>query len=191
MNSSSAAFKRGANLVCLVGRNLRWIEDHFFEGNVLYKLVDKEQYDGVVTWAGTGVALGQYATQEEMAAFFQDLAPLPVVNYEKVIPGLHCVRTDTLVDMQIILSHLIVDHNRRKILLIRGPEHHFETEERIRAYRESLAAFEIPFDPALILPRSYPLIQKRFIGSSRPIGAPATRRLISVHQPSFGRNNPD
>jgi diguanylate cyclase (GGDEF)-like protein/PAS domain S-box-containing protein len=150
--ASTAAHKRGANLVCLVGKNLKWMEDHFFEGNFLYKLVDKERYDGVVTWAGTGVALGQSATEEEMTAFFQDLAPLPVVNYEKAIPGLHCVRTDTAVDMQLILRHLIVEHNRRKILLIRGPEHHFETEERIRAYHESLAAFAIPFDPALILP---------------------------------------
>ncbi len=150
--ASAAALNRGANLICLVGKNLKWMEDHFFEGNVLYRLVDKAHYDGVVTWAGTGVALGQSATQEEMNTFFQNLAPLPVVNYEKLIPGLHCVRTDTAVDMELILRHLIVDHNRRKILLIRGPEHHFETEERIRAYHKSLAAFEIPFDPALILP---------------------------------------
>ncbi len=150
--ASAAALQRGANLVCLVGKNLKWMKNHFFEGNVLYKLVDKQSYDGAVTWAGTGVALGQSASEEEMAAFFQDLAPLPVVNYEKVIPGLHCVRTDTCADMQRILRHLIVDHNRRKILLIRGPENHFETEERIRAYHESLAAFEIPFDPGLVLP---------------------------------------
>ena len=150
--ASTAAMERSANLVCLVGKNLKWMDDHYFEGNVLYKLVDPTQYDGVVTWAGTGVALGQSASEAEMNTFFQNLAPLPVVNYEKSIPGLHCVRTDTAVDMRVILRHLIVDHNRRKILLIRGPEHHFETEERVRAYQESLATHAIPFNPTLILP---------------------------------------
>jgi len=150
--AAAAAFERGANLVCMVGKNLRWMNGRFFEGNVLYRLVDPTQYDGVVTWAGTGVALGQSVSEEEMSAFFQNLAPLPVVNYEKFVPGLHCVRTDTAVDMRVILRHLIVVHNRRKILLIRGPKNHFETEERIRAYHESLQAHGIPSNPALILP---------------------------------------
>ena len=150
--AAAAANQRGANLVCLIGKSLNWMDNSLYMGNVLYRMLDNASVDAAVTWAGTGVALGERASEAEMAAFFQALVPLPVVNYEKAIPGLHSVRTDTADGMAVVLRHLIAHHGRRKILLIRGPAQHFESEERVRAYRDVLAEFQIPYDPNLVFP---------------------------------------
>jgi len=148
----AAARKYDLNLFCTLGKLLHWQGDFNYQGNVLYDLADSEHLDGLVTWAGAGVAMGRLATQAEMQAFFGKFAHKPVVNYEKPIAGLHSVRTDTAEAMKEVLRHLIGAHQRQRILLLRGPEQHFETEERVRAYRETLAEFGLPYRPELILP---------------------------------------
>jgi diguanylate cyclase (GGDEF)-like protein/PAS domain S-box-containing protein len=150
--AAAAARLHGANLICVVGKNLNWPQNYLYQGNILYQVFDPHSVDGVVTWAGTGVALGQNASEAEMDAFFKHLAPLPIVNYEKPIPGLHSIRTDTGQAMKSVLRHLISVHQRYKILLIRGPKGHFETEERVHAYKNILNEFGLPIDDNLILP---------------------------------------
>jgi diguanylate cyclase (GGDEF)-like protein/PAS domain S-box-containing protein len=148
----AAARAYDARLFCIVGKNLRWPSNFDYQGNALYDLVDVKRLDGLITWAGEGVALGQLASREEMQAFFARYAPLPIVNYEKQVAGLHCVRTDTSASMKEVLRHLLGVHHRRRVLLLRGPLHHYETEERIQAYRETLAEFGLPFQPQLVFP---------------------------------------
>ncbi|HBZ55365.1 MAG TPA: LacI family transcriptional regulator, partial [Syntrophobacteraceae bacterium] len=49
-----------------------------------------------------------------------------------------------------IVNHLIEVHNRRRIVFLRGPEGHEDSEWREKGYREALKAHAIPFDPALV-----------------------------------------
>jgi len=55
--------------------------------------------------------------------------------------------------MQAILQHLVEVHGLRRIAFIRGPEHNEEADNRFKAYLETLAAYNIPVDPQLIVPR--------------------------------------
>lgn len=48
------------------------------------------------------------------------------------------------------VDHLIEVHGKRRILYLTGPVEHEDSYWRERGYRESLAAHDIPFDPALI-----------------------------------------
>ena len=49
-----------------------------------------------------------------------------------------------------LVSHLIAEHGRRRIVFLRGPEGHEDSQWRERGYREALAAHGIPFDETLI-----------------------------------------
>ena len=48
-----------------------------------------------------------------------------------------------------IVEHLIQAHNRRKIVYLRGPEEHEDSQWREIGYRQALKEAGIPFDPAL------------------------------------------
>jgi len=49
-----------------------------------------------------------------------------------------------------IVNHLIEAHNRRRIVFLRGPEGHEDSEWREKGYKEALSAHGIPFEPALV-----------------------------------------
>lgn len=49
-----------------------------------------------------------------------------------------------------LVSHLIEQHGRRRIVFLRGPEGHEDSVWRERGYREALAAHGIPVDETLI-----------------------------------------
>lgn len=49
-----------------------------------------------------------------------------------------------------LVSHLIEQHGRRRIVFLRGPEGHEDSVWRERGYREALAAHGIPVDESLI-----------------------------------------
>jgi DNA-binding LacI/PurR family transcriptional regulator len=49
-----------------------------------------------------------------------------------------------------LVEHIIVEHGRRRIGFLRGPERHEDSAWRERGYLEALAAYDIPFDPGLV-----------------------------------------
>jgi DNA-binding LacI/PurR family transcriptional regulator len=51
---------------------------------------------------------------------------------------------------EMLVSHLIETHARRRIVFLQGPEGHEDSQWRERGYREALASHGIPFDPALL-----------------------------------------
>jgi len=51
---------------------------------------------------------------------------------------------------EMLVSHLIEKHGRRRIVFLHGPDGHEDSLWRERGYRQALEAHQIPFDPALI-----------------------------------------
>ena len=49
-----------------------------------------------------------------------------------------------------LVSHLIEKHGRRRIVFLRGPESHEDSQWRERGYREALESHDIPFDSKLV-----------------------------------------
>ncbi len=52
---------------------------------------------------------------------------------------------------EMLVSHLIEKHGRRRIVFLQGPEGHEDSQWRERGYRDALDAHGIPFDPELIV----------------------------------------
>lgn len=51
---------------------------------------------------------------------------------------------------EMLVSHLIEKHDLRRIVFLRGPEGHEDSQWRERGYRQALEAHGIPFDPTLV-----------------------------------------
>ena len=49
-----------------------------------------------------------------------------------------------------LVGHLIEKHGRRRIVFLRGPQDHEDSQWRQRGYREALKAHKIKFDPKLV-----------------------------------------
>ena len=52
---------------------------------------------------------------------------------------------------EMLVSHLIEKHGRRRIVFLQGPEGHEDSQWRERGYRDALEAHGIPFRPELIV----------------------------------------
>ena len=155
-----AARARNVNLVCFIGGEVvtpdRLHIQHSFLHELpaafFYDLADVERLDGVITWAGSGVGLGMHLDDNEMERFVAPYRARPIVNYEGIMEGIPSVITDTHQGMCALLAHVIETHGCRRIALMRGPKGHMESEERYRAYLDTLTHYGLPINPDLICP---------------------------------------
>jgi len=77
----------------------------------------------------------------------------PVVLLHQTPPDLLNIPVITIENKDgaaMLINHLIEAHGRQRIVFLHGPMGHEDSQWRERGYRESLAAHNIPFDPALI-----------------------------------------
>ncbi|MFN2150333.1 MAG: LacI family DNA-binding transcriptional regulator, partial [Anaerolineales bacterium] len=144
-----AARKRNVDVICFVGL---WLDSPYgFEAqaNVIYDLVNTEKLDGLLMMAG---AILQFVQPEKKRAFIDRYRPLPIVTLESDVDGTPNIYVDSVENMRAVVRHLIEVHNYRRIAFIRGPENHGLANERYQTYVETLAEYNIPFDPALVTP---------------------------------------
>jgi DNA-binding LacI/PurR family transcriptional regulator/signal transduction histidine kinase len=138
----AAAESFDANLLCFVtpfvGRGRA--------GRTLCDLIDRRNIDGLISLSGV---LLRGATDQELAAYYRRLSPLPVVPIGLPHCGLPSVQIDNGAGMAELISHLIEIHGRRRIAFIRGPATNLEAGERFAVYRATLKRHGIPLDPAL------------------------------------------
>jgi GAF domain-containing protein/DNA-binding LacI/PurR family transcriptional regulator len=152
LGAVDAARERDVNLICVVGDELHVPDRSLAQRNVLYDLVDARSLDGIMIWGGGGAALGHYLDQEQMADFVKRYGSLPMVNYESPIEGIPTLLTDAYRGMRELIVHLIEVHGYRRIAFVRGPADHLETQERYRAYLDTLAEHGLPLDSDLVSP---------------------------------------
>jgi PAS domain S-box-containing protein len=157
-----AALAHDANLICFVGGTIpasgqpqvTFYFPHTLPSTSFFELVDETNLDGLITWAGSGVGLGMHLNNAQMNQFIARYRSLPIVNYEGYIEGIPSITTDTYLGMCELMTHIIDVHACFRIAFIRGPAQHMESEERYRAYLDTLGRYGIPVTPALISPPS-------------------------------------
>ncbi|ABU59189.1 PAS/PAC sensor hybrid histidine kinase [Roseiflexus castenholzii DSM 13941] len=173
-----AARRHGVNLICFLSGTLPVRSQALLRVPYLqvlpalsfFALANSERLDGLITWGGSRSGFGINLDDAEMEEFIAPFRRLPMVNYEGLIQGVPSVVTDTRQGMRTLLEHLIERHQRCRIAFIRGPQRHMESEERFAAYQETLRAFGIPFDSALVY---------HDLRWGKIVGIEAARELIS------------
>ena len=150
LGAAQAARKCNVNLFCYLGNSVNRHDTEEEPANIVYDLVDTQMIDSLAIWGGSGAGVGINLNREEMSEFINHFSPLPIVNYERKIENFPVILTDVYQGMCEAVRHLIEVHHCQHIALIWGPECHFETEERVRAYRDTLAEYNMPVDSRIV-----------------------------------------
>jgi DNA-binding LacI/PurR family transcriptional regulator len=147
--AARAAQQAGVELRCLAGgvvgddpKDPRCVR------NFLFDLLRPGDFDGLLVLSGS---LGNQLGAARFGEWLKRYREVPIVSVGVDIAGYPSVVADGAAGMKDVLSHLIQQHNHRRIAFIRGPVTSFEAEERFAAYREVLARFGIVEDPRLVL----------------------------------------
>lgn len=113
----------------------------------VYEMVNPATIDGLVIWASSFAnALGK----EQTIKFCQRYHPLPLVSIGMPLPGIPSVLVNSYQATSELIEHLIKVHGCKKIAFLRGPQGHYDSEERYRAYLNTLSHFQLPFSPELV-----------------------------------------
>ncbi len=149
---ADVARERDVNLFCFPGKPLRSPIGFDAQANILYDLIDKENFDGLVIWGG---AMAHHVDVREVQAFCERYRPLPMVSIALELQDIPSILVDNYQGMHDAVVHLIEVHGYRRIAFIRGPAGHPEAEDRYRAYRDALAEHALPFNEALVAPGDF------------------------------------
>jgi len=103
--------------------------------NSIYKLVNTENLDGVISWGST---IGGSVSQEELNRFHEALSPLPYVTIAHKMPNNPCISFDAYSGMKDLVKHFIHVHGSKKIAFLRGPSTHVSACERYQAFLDVL-----------------------------------------------------
>ena len=144
------AREHDAYLFCFMGDMAKSADPALKQSNIAFSLANPKRLDALALWGASGAGVGNNLDQAEMNDFIRQYAPRPVVNYERKIAGVPVILTDVYQGVREAIRHLIEIHHCQRIALIWGPAGHFETEERVRAYRDTLGEYNLPVDPKLI-----------------------------------------
>jgi GAF domain-containing protein/DNA-binding LacI/PurR family transcriptional regulator len=120
--------------------------------NRLVELINENNLQGLINCASTILDI---LPKKELNAFCNSFRPLPMVNISVEVPGIPSLTVDNYKGMRAIIDHLIEEHGRRRLVYLQIGSDSPEFAERFRAYRESLADHNIPFDPELVVPGEY------------------------------------
>jgi DNA-binding LacI/PurR family transcriptional regulator/GAF domain-containing protein len=133
---------QGADVLCFAGGTLGIAPLQ----NAVFGLASAEGLDGVII----DNTIGNQIPHEEFDEFLGRFSSLPMVSLGLVREDIPSVQIDNEKGLRDVLVHLIEAHTYRRIAFIRGPESSADAEERYRIYKEVLAEYHVPFDPALV-----------------------------------------
>ncbi len=166
------AQERNINLICFSGGIPHSQLQFEAQKNVLYKIAGQPNVDGLLIWANI---LSHTLDRPSLEAFCQNYAPLPIISMGMVLPSFPNIRIDMREGERKLLSHLIEEHGRRKIVFIRGLEVSQDAEERYQAYLETLKQYGLPLDPNLVVSGDF----RRYSGIA------AVKQLIDTGRMGF------
>ncbi len=170
---NTAAQAQDANLLCFIGGALYGVPGVPFDSqrNILYQIASPDNLDGLAIIS----AIGNFRVEEELQNLNIQYQPSTTVSIGALIKGSLNVTVDHKKGMVDLLIHLIEDHNYRRIAFIAGPEESPDAQLRYQVYRDMLAHYNIPYDPALVAPGFF-----RFAS-----GTEAVRLLLDERQVNF------
>ena len=136
------------NITVLPGGRLESSNTVESSRNIIYKLVNKNNLDGLIIWSS---GLDEFVSNERLNNFIYGFRPLPVVSIEHVIPGIPSIFSDSYSPLKAMYKHLIETHKYKSIGYIRGAEKHTLEAERLNAYTDAMNEANLPIKDHWIL----------------------------------------
>ncbi|MCR5249500.1 MAG: GGDEF domain-containing protein [Lachnospiraceae bacterium] len=103
----------------------------------IYKLADMEDFDGLIVLS---TMLNSNETAEELCRQALE-KKIPCVSIGMEVEGVPCVRISNAKGMRDLVTHLIEDHNVKRILFIGGTPDHVDSLERLQVTKSVMARY--------------------------------------------------
>ena len=110
--------------------------------------------DGLIINYGT---LGLQLKNETAEKFARKFNSIPTVFLTEIVHAHNChsLICDNRQGIQLVMEHLIQEHNCQKILFVAGPAQNTDANERKKTYLEMMAKYHLPVNPKMIAQGDY------------------------------------
>jgi len=142
------ASEKNYNLIVFCGGVINSDDPLTLARGKVFDLIDMNVISGVISPFSSHM---RFLNQTARAAFIARFSDVPVVNIGSQIHGLTNILTDYESGFIELFEHLYHVHGYRKILLVRGPEHHASSNSRMVIYKNLLAQYDLPFEPWMVI----------------------------------------
>jgi signal transduction histidine kinase/DNA-binding LacI/PurR family transcriptional regulator len=136
------------DVLVLVSRKLSCNEPFGEQANILYKLITKENVDGII-FASNLIA--EMVGINRAREFCLQYRPLPLASIGMPLKGIPSLVAEDNACLNSLVEHIILEHKKKKIAFIGGPEGYYLSNERFAICKQTLAAHNLSFDPALVV----------------------------------------
>ena len=119
------------------------VDEKFNTGEFnIFNLPDLKEFDGVI------VDLNNIRDDEIREGILWKVrnSGVPTISLVNEIPGLYYAGIDDYSEIYTIVEHVIKEHGCKKLNFVGGPIENYENRERLRAYKEVLKKYDIPYD---------------------------------------------
>jgi DNA-binding LacI/PurR family transcriptional regulator/signal transduction histidine kinase/ActR/RegA family two-component response regulator len=140
------------NLLIVVGHGLNDPVVARAAHNSVYELMHPDCVDGVVL---VSAGLGMHSGIEAIRRLCDGYRAMPMCSVGLAVPGVPSVLFDNRAGFGALLTHLIEVHGCRRLAFVAGPTENPDAQIRVETYRDVLAQYGIPFEPALVLPGEF------------------------------------
>lgn len=160
----AGAREEGVNIVLLMGPQMPEyctdIVTSSITGNYRYQFNSIYQYthfikpDAAVISYGT---LSAFYADQSKQSFLEQFSDIPcvVIEDKSEDENVPYLSIDNYSGMKACVEHLIVDHGYRKIAFLSGPKNNYDSEERMRAYRDAMQEHGIDVTDSMIVYGDY------------------------------------
>lgn len=114
----------------------------------LFNTVDPSLLDALIIPLSS---LTRYMEDVEIKDLIQKYEGIPIINIGTEYEGLINIMPNYYQGMEKLMEHFVVEHDYRRIALLRGPENHDSSNLRYEIYRSLLDKYQIPYDESLII----------------------------------------
>jgi len=134
-----------------------------------YELIkSSKSLDGLIVFTGF---IASVMGNDECELYVSRLSKLfPAVSVSYAMPGIPSISIDNTAGIFGITEHLIKEHGKTHIAFVKGPDGHFEAEDRFEGYKKALAANGISYDERYVFPGNF----------SHSGGQEAVRKLLKT-----------
>ncbi|WP_139902563.1 diguanylate cyclase [Clostridium thermarum] len=146
------AKEKDINLMCFVVGRLGSPNEWERSRNLLVNFIHKNHVDGVIVLP---TAIGIYGQEENVISMLDGFKGIPIVNLNESYGRYHTVSINNYNGMRRVVDHVIEEHKCRRIAFIGGPKSVRESDERHRAFYDSLRDHNITYYPELYYEGSF------------------------------------
>jgi len=137
----------GANLLFFIGGPLATTSEGAPRHQV-YELAGRHNLDGLIVLSST---LSHGVGPAGVQSFCEQFSGLPLCSVGMPLPNTRSVTINNESGMAKLVSHLIEQHQARRIAMVTGPSANAESDMRLDAYRATLARHGLAADEQLVV----------------------------------------